>query len=903
MDTYQMIRIGGKEFQLANVIRRAVLAALFLFVLLAVSGCKRPEDTPVPTPTEGLPQPTGEASPEPTKPEGTQAPAATKAPEVTRVPLKESDFPVVTPMPQDTVADVKGTLTKDTFPRVDGSTATIPLSEALYQYATGASAEEAAQAIKHTKTTNSYKRLYNKEVDLLIVYEPSEEIVERMKTEQLLVKPIGLDALVFMANAKNPVESLTMEQLVSIYSGKIKGWAEVGGEDKELLAFQRPLGSGSQTLMQKLVMGDTAMADGANVFRYSTMGDILEGMLSYNGEDNTLGYSVFYYANNMYSFPELKFMGVDGVLPSTQTIYDGSYALTNSFYAVIRPEEPENSAAHQLFDWLTGKEGQKMILDLGYVPVIMPEGGQLAAGNGAKNSSVEVTPHGSLSEGEHYVFFVPQNAESEYLYGDATVYDKDWNVSAKFYNIAQPLSGLYKNRYLPIGQIRMNADGEQKVVYGIYDLEAGTYSVTPQYPDLVVLDQEREYYAVVAPDPQNELYYTKYNIINGLGECILEGVRMEDWLTISKQGNGYLEYCWDYENDPSLTVFFYDENLRLDKAYYTVPEKMPSEAERIEGAEYYLVGKNGCLIDENGEMLINEETFLSKYGNGTDTECVLPFYNLTMADTEGSYGVEYAGEIYIVDRDLSLLRKVAKKSLPNVFQVDYHRDFYSGYDAIAGKTLYYSYDDAELTMQDGTLIDGIERNWGDDAYLLYKNYEDRLVAEEHIPNKQQVNRYEYPLSKDMAGKTTMQYVGNGYLILINDTGKQIPSPYQADTEEPHMLSVNCIALYKGERKLMEKEGLWANTQKLEDGNLALTITSGTCLKLETESMIEPFVTQDLSYYFIVGEDGILFAQETPAYLHVNSDGFLQFDIGNYTYVFDYEGKQYIKALNHFLGMD
>ena len=71
--------------------------------------------------------------------------------------------------------------------------------------------------------------------------------------------------------------------------------------------------------------------------------------------------------------------------------------------------------------------------------------------------------------------------------------------------------------------------------------------------------------------------------------------------------------------------------------------------------------------DENGEMLINEETFLSKYGNGTDTECVLPFYNLTMADAEGSYGIEYAGEIYIVDRNLSLLRKVAKKSLPNEF--------------------------------------------------------------------------------------------------------------------------------------------------------------------------------------------------------------------------------------------
>ena len=104
----------------------------------------------------------------------------------------------------------------DTYPKVDGSTATLPLSYAVFMAATGESDETAANNIAHTKTTNSYQRLYDGEVDLLIVYEPAESIVERMKTEPLCIKPIGLDALVFLANASNPVSSLSMEQLVDI---------------------------------------------------------------------------------------------------------------------------------------------------------------------------------------------------------------------------------------------------------------------------------------------------------------------------------------------------------------------------------------------------------------------------------------------------------------------------------------------------------------------------------------------------------------------------------------------------------------------------------------------------------------------------------------------------------------
>ena len=521
--------------------KRIGIAVIILSLMWCCVGCGK--DTPAPTVT---PVPT-----EKTEQTPTPVPTETTAPEPTKEPAQLTDN-----------FDITGTMTADTYPRVDGSTATLPLSEAVFMAATGESAEVAAENVIHTKTTNSYNRLYNGEVDLLIVYEPAETIVERMKTEPLEIKPIGLDALVFLANTANPLNSLTMEQLVDIYSGKISNWAEVGGLDKELLAFQRPVGSGSQTLMQKLVMGDVAMTDGDNVFRYSTMSDILEGMLSYNNEDNTLGYSVFYYANNMYFEKDLKLMGVDGVIPSTQTIYDGSYKLTNAFYAVVRPDEPADSNARKIFDWLTSEAGQQLVLDLGYVPVQMPAGADISDAKVVQQEKVEILAKEPLKEGQYFVFANPQNTTSEFYYGDITVYDRNWTEIANFYNVTlnHGVQGVYNNRYMPVGQIRMNTEGEQVAWYGIFDLERGEYSVAPSYISMEVLDIDRGYYAV----PSAEDDWMRWMIINGTGEVVLEDARMEDWLMIWKEGNGYREMRYDYENwENGCSYYFYDENLKL----------------------------------------------------------------------------------------------------------------------------------------------------------------------------------------------------------------------------------------------------------------------------------------------------------------------------------------------------
>ena len=205
---------------------------------------------------------------------------------------------------------------------------------------------------------------------LLIVYEAPEYVKEELaeadaKLEQ---KAIGRDALVFIVNEENPVQSLTQQQLRDIYAGKITNWKDVGGQDLDIVAFQRRSDSGSQTLFQKLLIQGGELMDPPTELAPTAMGELVDSLAAYNNSANAIGFSVYYYIDQMYSQPGLRLLSVDGVMPSNDTLADGSYPLCNDFYAVIRPDAAADSPERQLYDWLDTEAGQACIKKAGYVP-------------------------------------------------------------------------------------------------------------------------------------------------------------------------------------------------------------------------------------------------------------------------------------------------------------------------------------------------------------------------------------------------------------------------------------------------------------------------------------------------------------------------------------------------------
>lgn len=260
-------------------------------------------------------------------------------------------------------------LTAEDFPRMDGSTANLPLMAAVLSAATGISPEQAQLQVDCSTTANAWLNLADGYTDILLVYEAAEETKQELETigTELEITPIGLDALVFIVNEQNPVTSLSQQQLRQIYTGQITNWSDLGGEDLPIKAFQRDPTSGSQSLFRKLLLPDTEPMQAPTELRPGDMGSLIEGLASYNNEGSAIGYSVFYYASYMYAKPGLRFVAVDGVTPSDETIADQTYPLLNPFYVAIRADEPEDSPARILRDWLVA-DGAPVIEAAGYIP-------------------------------------------------------------------------------------------------------------------------------------------------------------------------------------------------------------------------------------------------------------------------------------------------------------------------------------------------------------------------------------------------------------------------------------------------------------------------------------------------------------------------------------------------------
>ena len=309
----------------------------------------------------------------------------------------------------------------DQYPAVDGSTATLPLSAALYRLMTGCTQKEADEAVVHTKTTTSYIRLIEKEADLLIVADKNSKVDETAQEYGVTLeqKPIALDAFIFMANEANPVTSLTQEQIREIYSGTITNWSEVGGADQEIIPFQRNENAGSQTAMKQIVMQGQEMIAPESL-EIATMEGLLKAVASYNNEANAIGYSYYYYSSQMHQTPGLRYMAVDGVEPCNESVQNGTYPYIARYYAVIRSDEPEDSLAHQLYNWLGSRQGQELIADLGYIPVdasVSPE--QVHAEEAAKEP---------LPIGENECLVV-QDSDSSVV-----ILDRDGRVIRRFEN-------------------------------------------------------------------------------------------------------------------------------------------------------------------------------------------------------------------------------------------------------------------------------------------------------------------------------------------------------------------------------------------------------------------------------------------------------------------------------------
>ncbi len=184
---------------------------------------------------------------------------------------------------------------------------------------------------------------------------------------------IARDAIAVIVNPANPIQQLTLEQVSGIYRGLYNNWKELGGEDRPIVRLSRETNSGTHVYFLESVVRLGNSKDKTIFSSDTCLLPSSEGIIAeVRDNPNAIGYDGLGYVT-----PEVKVIAISSlkspdifVLPSAATVSDGSYVISRDLY-MYTPDTPKGAVKDYL-DWIVSPEAQKIVKDLGFVPIANP---------------------------------------------------------------------------------------------------------------------------------------------------------------------------------------------------------------------------------------------------------------------------------------------------------------------------------------------------------------------------------------------------------------------------------------------------------------------------------------------------------------------------------------------------
>jgi phosphate transport system substrate-binding protein len=174
---------------------------------------------------------------------------------------------------------------------------------------------------------------------------------------------IAFDALAVIVNPANKVGQLTREQLEKIYTGQIKNWKEVGGEDAKIVAYSRESSSGTYEFFKEEVMDKKNYA--SDILSMPATGAIVQAVGQTKG---AIGYVGLAYETKEVKQLSVSYdQGKTFVAPSVASAKDKSYPISRPLFYLF--DKANAAKVKVVVDYALSPEGQKNVSEVGYVPL------------------------------------------------------------------------------------------------------------------------------------------------------------------------------------------------------------------------------------------------------------------------------------------------------------------------------------------------------------------------------------------------------------------------------------------------------------------------------------------------------------------------------------------------------
>ncbi len=174
---------------------------------------------------------------------------------------------------------------------------------------------------------------------------------------------IANDALAVIVNPANKISQLTREEIESIYTGKVTNWKEVGGDDMNIVVYSRESSSGTFEFFKEHVMNKKNFAPTAMLM--PATGAIVQSVSQTKG---AIGYVGLAYLETTVKPLKVSYdKGATYVAPSVESAMNKTYPISRPlYYYYLNSIE---TAVKPFVDFILSVEGQKIVKEIGYVPV------------------------------------------------------------------------------------------------------------------------------------------------------------------------------------------------------------------------------------------------------------------------------------------------------------------------------------------------------------------------------------------------------------------------------------------------------------------------------------------------------------------------------------------------------
>lgn len=158
------------------------------------------------------------------------------------------------------------------------------------------------------------------------------------------------------------IKSLTSEQIIDIFTGKINNWKQLGGEDKQINIINRGKSSGTRATFVDTVMDGKSEKEGLGTTQDSS-GNVRAAIKQTEGAISYLALS--YISEDVKK--DLNILSINGVEPKEENIISGRYPFW-SYEHMYTKGEPKG-LTKAFLDYMVSKENKDLIKKMGYIPM------------------------------------------------------------------------------------------------------------------------------------------------------------------------------------------------------------------------------------------------------------------------------------------------------------------------------------------------------------------------------------------------------------------------------------------------------------------------------------------------------------------------------------------------------